>query len=198
MTYPIIDGPELRSFYNVYVVNWINSNYPMEYSRSTNPYDTEVTWEAFFTTQELTTVFGINEPTQGAYNQGQNLRNGNIINAQAILDAFSGHAALELTRWRKISLSRNLTGTAPFTTTSETKFGRAGRLLPQWAAPGFINPSGYSISRGNTVAENNLVNYMYAIRNEWKRIAVDTAFGLQYSICHASCHNQCHGSRGRR
>jgi hypothetical protein len=197
MTYTIV-GSELRSLYNNYVVNWINSNYPMQYSRSTNPYDTEVTWEAFFTTQELKTVFGINEPTQQAYNQGQNLTRGNTITAQGVLNAFSGHASLELTRWRNISIKRILTGTAPFTDTSETRFGRAGRLLPEWAAPGFINPSGYSISRGNTIIENNLINYMVAIRNEWKRISVDTPFALQYTICHASCHNQCHGSRGRR
>jgi hypothetical protein len=208
-TYPTINAEELKIFYDSFVTNYINSNYPMQ-----NGYYTPLfsdapagAWTNFFEVQFVTSIRGIRDGSQDAAGQASQIRSGSIINARLIQDAFIGHAASEMTRYRLIGSTRTLTGTTnnaaahPRPTTSERRTGRGGRLRASWRAPGFSNPYSSSfVSSGRTIEDSEAITYMNAIRDEWIRVAGNTTAGfeLNFTVCHSSCHNQCHGSRGRR
>lgn len=208
-TFPTINAEELKIFYDSYVTNYINNNYPMQNSYN-NPLFSDApadAWTNFFEAQTVTSVRGIRDGSQDAAGQASRITSNSIINARLIQDAFIGHAALEMTRYRLIGSTRTLTGTTnnptvhPRPTTSESRTGRGGRLKTTWRAPGFSNPSSSSfVSSGRTIEDNEVFTYMNAIRDEWIRVAGNTTAGfeLNFTVCHSSCHNQCHGSRGRR
>lgn len=199
-----IDGWDLRSFYNTEVVQWIRNNYPMEFSRNTKLFTDApaAAWTNFFTSDDTKNVTGIFDSLNDALAQARALDRPNLITARGVVDAFAGHAALTLTRFRLIGSTRTVTATAGRVSTSERRTGRAGRLLNQWRAPGFSapNPASFVTTSSNLVVYNNLLNYFSAMRDEWVRVAGATTanFELNFSVCHNSCHNQCHGSRGRR
>ena len=210
MAFPLIHAEELKAFYDQEMTAWINNNYPMEGDRNTLLFSTEnpvapnisftvgLNWRDFFESTATTTV--PNAASGDASLQSFQLRRNAIVTGSTVVDLISGHASLECTRWRKISVTRTLNGSAPFPATQvETRSARAGRLLTTYRAPGFRNPWSYVyVSRSFTVNYDNLVRYMVDIRNEWKRVAVDSAFVLSGTVCHASCHASCHNSRGRR
>ena len=209
-TFPTINAEELKIFYDSFVTNYINNNYPMQNSYN-NPLFSDApagAWVNFFEGfQNVTSVRGIRDGSQDAASQASRISSGSIINARLIQDAFIGHASLEMTRYRLIGSTRTLTGSTtnaaahPRTTTTERRTGRGGRLKTTWRAPGFSNPSSSSfVSSGRTIEDTEVITYMNAIRDEWIRVAGNTTgnFELNFTVCHSSCHAQCHGSRGRR
>lgn len=208
--YPYINAEELKAYFDLQMTKWINDNYPMEANRDTLLFQTEagvapnvsfttgLNWRAFFESGIITTV--PNAADGDASFQASQIRSGGIITGSTILDLFVGHASLECTRFRKISVTRKLTGSTPFqAVTSETRSARAGRLLSSYRAPGFQNPwYGVYLGNGQTITYDRISSYIIFLRTEWRRVAIDSTFALEGTVCHASCHNSCHNSRGRR
>jgi len=189
-----INADQLKQAYNSRVIDFILSIYSINYSPSSLPFDDMP--------PELT---GILSTVIYPSLTSSLISRSNTITASAIRDAFIGNANTELTRYRNVRWTRNVTASGinrdgtTVEPTSEQKTGISGRLSTSLRAPGFSNPSSINnISRGLNMSASSINNFLDGIRNEWIRVSVNTTLDQEYSVCHNSCHNNCHGSRGRR
>jgi hypothetical protein len=189
-----INADELKKAYDSRVIDFIRSSYSINYSPSSLPFDDMPS--------ELTGILStVTYPSLTS----SLISSSKTITASAIRDAFIGNANTELTRYRNVRWTRNVTASGKnrdgtiVQPTSEQKTGISGRLSTTLSAPGFSNPSSIDdISSELSISSSSINNFLDGIRNEWINVSVNTTLDRSYSVCHNSCHNNCHGSRGRR